>query len=114
MNILIASLVVLLVATQALAEEMEFGDESDRPFSYQIQADQQNPSFARYLLRMARVAAPSPDVFYAVMGKRNSEFQRDSPKRYKPDSFIGLMGKRFLDPESEERNIDQDFERRHK
>ncbi|XP_075445246.1 tachykinin-like peptide isoform X2 [Ascaphus truei] len=106
MNIFIASLVVLLVATQALAEEMEFGDESDRPFSYQIQADQQDPSFARYLLRMARVAAPSPDVFYALLGKRNSG--------YKSDSFIGLMGKRFLDPESEERNIDQDFERRHK
>ncbi|KAM4689354.1 tachykinin-like peptide [Discoglossus pictus] len=89
---------------------MEFNEDGYYPYREQIQTDLEDPTFERFLLRLVR--RPLPGDFVASMGKRTNEFKRTSPKRH--GSFIGLMGKRALSSESEERNIDLDFERRRK
>ncbi|XP_018124976.2 uncharacterized protein LOC108720096 isoform X2 [Xenopus laevis] len=108
MNTVLACLIVLLTASQTLAEEMEFNEDSYWPYSDQIQADfVEGPVFERYLLRPER--KPKSEVFYTSMGKRNSEKRETSLKRNKVffglmskkgstsgNDFIGLMGKRTL------------------
>ncbi|KAE8596311.1 hypothetical protein XENTR_v10016049 [Xenopus tropicalis] len=111
MNVVLACLIVVLTASLTLAEDMEFNEESYWPYSDQIQADLvEDPIFERYLLRLAR--KPNPELFYSSMGKRNNDFKGTSPKRNK--MFIGLMGKRALTSESEERMKDLYFSRRRK
>ncbi|XP_041421843.1 tachykinin-like peptide [Xenopus laevis] len=125
MNVILACLIVLLTASQTLAEEMEFNEDSFYPYSDQIQAELvEDPVFERYLLRPAR--RPKSEKFYPIIGKRNNDFKETSPKRNKifiglmgkrslpsGHNFIGLMGKRALTAESEERMNDLYFSRRH-
>ncbi|KAE8596312.1 hypothetical protein XENTR_v10016050 [Xenopus tropicalis] len=110
MKILVAFAVVLLVSAQVFAAEIGFNEDSDWPYSDQIQEDIQGPVIERILQRIAR--KPRPDQFYGLMGKRNNgfgqisrkRFGQISRKRYKSGSFFGLMGKRSLDSGSSERN----------
>ncbi|XP_069588537.1 protachykinin-1-like isoform X1 [Ranitomeya imitator] len=74
--------------------------------------DLEEPAYDRYPMRIARKFRP--DQFYGIMGKRNSESKRASPKIQKADSFIGLMGKRSLSSESEDRNTEYESVRRRK
>uniref|UniRef100_A0A6I8QKP2 Tachykinin precursor 1 n=1 Tax=Xenopus tropicalis TaxID=8364 RepID=A0A6I8QKP2_XENTR len=101
MKILVAFAVVLLVSAQVFAAEIGFNEDSDWPYSDQIQEDIQGPVIERILQRIAR--KPRPDQFYGLMGKRNNGMDHTS-FRYKSGSFFGLMGKRSLDSGSSERN----------
>ncbi|XP_053322260.1 protachykinin-1-like [Spea bombifrons] len=114
MKLTIACVVLFLAAIQAQSEEVEFNEDSYWPYSNQNQADLQqdieDPAFERYLLRIARKSRPSPVI--ELIAKRSKEFKRMSPKRHKIESFIGLMGKRSLSPESEESDADLNLKRR--
>uniref|UniRef100_A0A8C5MND5 Uncharacterized protein n=1 Tax=Leptobrachium leishanense TaxID=445787 RepID=A0A8C5MND5_9ANUR len=114
MNIAVACLVFFLALTQALPGEMEFNEDRYWPESNQNQADLQSdiddPVLERYLLRIARKARPAQ--VYEIFAKRSNDLKRLSPERQK--NFVGLMGKRSLSSESEERDVKLDFNRRRK
>ncbi|XP_029444794.1 protachykinin-1 isoform X1 [Rhinatrema bivittatum] len=112
MKILIALAVLFLVSAQVLAEEIGYSEDSDWPYSDQIQDELQGPLFENFLQRIAR--KPRPDQFFGLMGKRNSGLGQISRRRHKTDSFFGLMGKRSLYSGSSERNTIQNYERRRK
>ncbi|XP_075067313.1 protachykinin-1-like [Mixophyes fleayi] len=112
MNIAVACLVIFLAATQALAEEMEWTEGNYWPSSDYNQADLEEPTYDRYMLRIARKL--KPDQFYGTMGKRNIDTKQSSKKGYKHGTFIGLMGKRSLSSESAERITDLNLYRRRK
>ncbi|OCT75706.1 tachykinin precursor 1 L homeolog isoform X1 [Xenopus laevis] len=102
MKILVAFAVILLISAQVFAAEIGLNEDSDWPYSDQIQEEIQGPVIERILQRIAR--KPRPDQFYGLMGKRNNGLGQISRKRYKSGSFFGLMGKRSLDSGSSERN----------
>ncbi|XP_063780848.1 protachykinin-1-like [Pseudophryne corroboree] len=104
MNMAVACLVFFLAATQALTEEMEWTEGSHWPSNDQYQADLEEPTYDKYMLRIARNR--NPEKFYGLPGKRDIG--------YKAGNFIGLMGKRSLSSESAERKTDLDFYRRRK
>ncbi|XP_066441086.1 protachykinin-1-like [Eleutherodactylus coqui] len=110
MNIVVACIVLYMAVTQALPEQMGRREKDYWPSQDQHQADPEEPTYDRYLMRIVKNL--NKDTFYGSMGKRNSDSVRMSPKRQKIDSFIGLMGKRSLHPESEERSTDNDNSRR--
>ncbi|XP_030045811.1 protachykinin-1 isoform X2 [Microcaecilia unicolor] len=112
MKMLIALAVFVLVAAQVFAEEIGYSQESDWPYSDQIQDELQGPLFENFLQRIAR--KPRPDQFFGLMGKRNTGLGQISRRRHKTDSFFGLMGKRSLYSGSSERNTVQNYERRRK
>ncbi|KAM3927747.1 protachykinin-1-like [Leptodactylus fuscus] len=101
-----------MAAAQAWPDDKDWAEGNPWPSQDLSQADLAEAAYDRYLMRMARKLRP--DQFYGTMGKRDSAFQRTSPKRQKIDSFIGLMGKRSLRSETEQRNSDYDYSRRRK
>ncbi|XP_030045812.1 protachykinin-1 isoform X3 [Microcaecilia unicolor] len=109
MKMLIALAVFVLVAAQVFAEEIGYSQESDWPYSDQIQDSSpyrtllqlkkikdelQGPLFENFLQRIAR--KPRPDQFFGLMGKRNTGLGQISRRR------------------SSERNTVQNYERRRK
>ncbi|XP_068094594.1 protachykinin-1-like [Hyperolius riggenbachi] len=109
MNLAVACVVFFLSTTQLLGEEMDWSEDTYWPDQDLSQTELDEPTYNRYRL-IAR--KPRPDLFYGIMGKRNTESKRSPPKWQKLDSFIGLMGKRSLSSESEERNTEAEFNRR--
>ncbi|KAJ1101229.1 hypothetical protein NDU88_006301 [Pleurodeles waltl] len=112
MKVLVAFAVLLLVSAQVLAGEMGLSEESDWPYTDQLQDELQGPLFENFLQRIAR--KPRPEQFYGLMGKRNSGLGQISRKRHNTKSFVGLMGKRALISGSYERNTMHNYERRRK
>ncbi|NP_001090006.1 tachykinin precursor 1 L homeolog precursor [Xenopus laevis] len=94
MKILVAFAVILLISAQVFAAEIGLNEDSDWPYSDQIQEEIQGPVIERILQRIAR--KPRPDQFYGLMGKRNNGLGQISRKRYKSGSFFWTYGQKIF------------------
>ncbi|KAF7221594.1 tachykinin precursor 1 [Nothobranchius furzeri] len=106
-------LVVLISAAQVFCEETEPKDGTEFWTSRNpIQEDWlSSDPFRKILLRMTR--KPPPRQFIGLMGKRSMEPEYFSFKGHKVNSFVGLMGKRSQEePESYEWSTIQTYDKR--
>ncbi|XP_069504643.1 protachykinin-1 isoform X2 [Ambystoma mexicanum] len=79
MRVLVALAVLLLVSAQVFADDLGLSEESDWPYTEQLQDELQGPLIEHFLQRIAR--KPRPDQFYGLMGKRTTGLGQIPRKR---------------------------------
>ncbi|KAJ1101231.1 hypothetical protein NDU88_006303 [Pleurodeles waltl] len=85
----------LLLSTKVLSEELGIRDSATWRYNDQVQSELQSPLLKKIIQRIA--IKQRQNELYGPMAKQYNEFQGIPSKKYRPESFIALMGKRSLD-----------------
>ncbi|KAM7382969.1 hypothetical protein PAMP_002659 [Pampus punctatissimus] len=94
MDIVKLALIIVLLLRNVFCQEMDADNwkESNRENKWSDSAIIQD-----VLMRMSR--KPGPRQYLGLMGKKDSARTQTARKRYKFQTFVGLMGKRSFDDE---------------